>query len=1007
MSDVTNFGTSKKLVLIDGNSLLYRGFFAMRSLTTSSGQPTNAVFSFTMMLLTLLTEQQPDVIIAAWDTSTPTFRHVEFDQYKGQRSAPPPELKEQGPLAREMVVAFNIPMIEAPGFEADDIIGTLARRGRDQGYEVLIVTGDLDALQLVEPGVRVMTTVKGVTDTVYYDDDAVMNRYGLRPDQLADYRGLKGDTSDNIPGVPGVGEKTASDLLQQYGTTENLIEHIGEIKKAKLQASLEASREQIVLSKRLATIVRDVPLPGVDIPALDAAPHVPDWTAVRALFERLEFRALLKRIPSGSAASATRTAPSPQSSEESGPNPATPSVTVREDIDSPEYDPFAADTEETEFVIPMPQAAAIEDFRDVTTAADWEILNDAVAQAGRIGLRLHVNDGILDSRLLGVALATGQGTVFYVPLDLPADPMPAPDVQAATGDADDTAGVARTGLGGLFDEPALPAGTMPGEDDIKAVLPPDLIALLEDPMLFKITHEAKSDIAVLERYGVCLQGIEFDTEIASYLLNAGRRHGYPIDEIAMDYAGRTLNPIDRIDKKERKEMSADSELTHTKEQALKTADALLAVRDVQEPRLAQQQLLSVMNDFELPIAPILAEMELSGLAVDVGVLNRISEEMTTKMRAIETEVFGIAGHEFSISSTKQLQEVLFDELKLPATKKTKTGYSTGADVLEELAPEFPIVSLILQHREYSKLKGTYADAMPLLVRPDTGRIHTSLNQTVAATGRLSSSNPNLQNIPIRTAVGREIRRAFVAPPGMTLISADYSQIELRLFAHMAHDPELVAAFGSGEDIHKYTAGKVYGVPIEDVTSDMRRAAKTVNYAVIYGISEFALGRLLGIPMSAAKELKTSYFARFPGVRQFLDETVAFAREHGYVQTLFGRRRQIPDILSRVFQFRQAAERAAANMPIQGSSADIMKLAMISVYEMMRREKFKARLLLQVHDELLFEVPADEVGPLANRVHECMANAYPLDVALEVEVKSGATWADVTPVEDFDAISVDV
>ena len=742
-------------------------------------------------------------------------------------------------------------------------------------------------------------------------------------------------------------------------------------------------------------------------------PHVPDWAAVRALFERLEFRALLRRIPSERPAAAQSAAAAPLAPERSSQSaPAAdlpPAKFVREDLESADYDPFADDgTVATVPDSPLPPAAVIEEFRDVVTSVDWQEMTESVKRAPRIGLRLHVDDGILDSRIFGVAVAVGRGTVFYVPIGgardvaRPANPEAASEIEAP-GSPSET----RTGLGGLFEEPALAAGALPGERRGKSPLPADLVALLEDPMIFKVTHEAKSDIAVLERYGVSLRGIEFDTEIAAYLLNAGRRSGYPIEEIASDYAGRVLNPITKIDKKERKEMSEESELSHTREQALKTADAILAIRDVQEPRLSGQKLLSVMDDLELPVAPILAEMELAGLAVDVGVLHRISEEMTAKMRIIETEVYAIAGHEFSISSVKQLQEVLFEELKLPATKKTKTGYSTGADVLEELAPEYPIVSLILQHREYSKLKGTYADAMPALVRADTGRIHTSLNQTVAATGRLSSSNPNLQNIPIRTAIGREIRRAFVAPPGMTLISADYSQIELRLFAHMSHDAELVAAFSSGEDIHKYTAGKVYGVPLAEVTSDMRRAAKTVNYAVIYGISEFALGRLLSISMTAAKELKTSYFARFPGVRQFLDDTVAFARENGYVQTLFGRRRYFPDISSRVFQFRQTSERAAANMPIQGSSADIMKIAMISVYEMLRREKSAARLLLQVHDELLFEVPVIEVGPLAVRIHACMANAYPLDVALEVEVKSGATWADVTPVEDFDALSGDL
>ncbi|MES2464809.1 MAG: DNA polymerase I [Armatimonadota bacterium] len=985
--------SAKKLVLIDGNSLLYRGFFAMRALTTSAGQPTNAVFSFTMMLLTLLTEQKPDVILCAWDAPTKTFRHEAFKEYKGTRKATPAELVEQGPIAREMVAAFNIPTVEIPGFEADDAIGTLAGKGRELGYEVLIVTGDLDALQLVEPGVRVMTTVKGVTDTVIYDDAAVEKRYGLRPNQLADYRALKGDTSDNIPGVPGVGEKTATQLLQKYENVENLMHHMDEITPAKLQASLVGGTDQMTLSKKLAVIIRDVPLEGIDLPALDAAPHAPDWGKVRALFERLEFRTMLKRIPSEQAQSEqAQSDPFETAPEES------PSITARSiDIEAEDYDPFA-DTGET---ISAPAATAPEmptDYRDADTPEALAEMEKAARSAHRIGLRLHTNDGILDSDLLGISIAVGDRTVFYRTV---AQKAPAADAPVA----DEKKPASSVGaMPSLFDEPTPEPTAVVGALAENVTIPDTLKSLLEDETVAKVTHEAKGDIAVLARCGVSLRGIRFDTELASYLLNAGRRSGFPLNEIASDYAGREIT---LLDKKERKGMEAEATFAHEKQQALAEADALLAIQAVQEPRLAADGLLPLLETLELPVAPILAEMELAGLYVDVPVLNRIAREMQGKIEVLEKQIFEAAGTEFSIGSPKQLQEVLFDKLKLPASKKTKTGYSTGADVLEELAAEYPIVSLILSHRELSKLKSTYAEAMPALVRPDTHRLHTSLNQTVAATGRLSSSNPNLQNIPVRTAIGREIRRAFIASPGNTLVSADYSQIELRLFAHVSKDPELVAAFGSGEDIHKYTASRIYAVPVDEVTSDMRRASKTVNYAVIYGISEFALGRRLGISMKAAKELKTSYFDRFPGVRRYLDETVAFAKQHGYVQTLFGRRRYIPDINSRVYQFRQAAERAAANMPIQGSSADIMKVAMIHTYEMMKKEKFRAKMLLQVHDELLFEAPEDEVQALAGKVYEAMSGAYPLDVTLDVEVKTGKTWADVTPVEDLSTSLADM
>ena len=956
----TNPSPRKKLVLIDGNSLLYRGFFAMRALTTSAGKPTNAVYSFTMMLLTLLETQKPDLIISAWDRPEPTFRHTEFKGYKGQRAAAPTELIEQGPLARELVQAFRVPMVEAVGFEADDIIGTLARQGRDKGYDVLIVTGDLDALQLVEPGVQVMTTIKGVTDTVIYDEVAVKKRYGLRPNQLADYRALKGDTSDNIPGVPGVGEKTATQLLQQYDTVENLLHKLDEVKQSKLQSALVEGTEQMVLSKRLATIIRDVPLSDFPLPdPSDAPPYQPDYPAVRALFERLEFRTLQRRLPDGGAVTNASTAVRDQG---------------KRNLDSPDYDPFADTGEE---IAPVVVEDFVPDFRDTDTPETLQEMVAAVKKAYRVAIRLcSEGEGLLDANLCGIALGIGNGTVYYVSLDSP-EPVPTTE-SAGPGD-----------LGGLF---ADSAGDAEATKSAKGTIPAELRALLEDETIPKVTHDTKTTIGILERYGVNLTGIVFDTELAAYLLNAGRRASFPLLEIASDYAGRELT---QVDKKERKSMAADAILAHEKQEAMKGADAILAVMKVQEPRLSAEGLTPVLNTLELPVAPVLAEMELAGVAVDVAHFNRLSKELGGKMQELEKQIFEIAGEEFHIASTKQLQTILFDKLKLPTGKKTKTGYSTDADVLEELATDFPIVSLILSHRELSKLKSTYADAMPALVRSD-GRLHTSLNQTVAATGRLSSSNPNLQNIPIRTEIGRDIRRAFVAPPGQTLVSADYSQIELRLYAHVTKDKELIAAFTSGEDIHKYTASKIYGIPVNEVTTDMRRASKTVNYAVIYGISDFALARQLKIPQATAKELKASYFERFPGVKQYIEETIEFARQKGYVQTLYGRKRWIPDINSRFYQFRQAAERAASNMPIQGTSADIMKQAMILVQNMLHKERMRAKMLLQVHDELLFETPPEEIPRLADRVRECMMGARELEVELEVEVKTGDNWADVTP-----------
>ena len=922
----------KKLVLIDGNSLLYRGFFAMRALTTSAGQHTNAIYSFTMMLLTLLDDQKPNVMICAWDKGK-TFRHDEYAEYKGTRKSMPSELSDQVPLSRELVESFNIEQVSAAGYEADDVIGTLATQGAAAGFDVVIVSGDLDALQLVAPHVRVMTTIKGVTDTVIYDEEKVMERYGLRPDQLADYRALKGDASDNIPGVPGIGEKTATTLLQTYGTAEEVLAHADDLKPVRIGQLIKSNADNMKLSKRLAIIVRDVPLPNVDLTALGETGWSANWQVVRDLFERLEFRTLVRRLPK----------------LEAGVD--APPSTNYDHLDADDYDPFAEH---------MGAEPAIAETPRETEPANWQAVEPdvdesldaflaAIKNADRVGLRLDTTDApMMDARLRGAAFATGGGDVWYVPCE----------------------------ENGAFAEPVQ--------------------TLLENPAVRKVCHDQKNDAGVLLRYGVHLRGVVFDTEIGAYLLHAGRRAAFPLTDTAKDYANRELHPLD---KKERKDLEESDIAAHEKSETFAAADALLAVMKVQEPRLSMEGTLRVMETLELPVSPILAMMETTGMVLDSGALARMTGELETKIGELETQIYEIAGETFSITSTKQLQEVLFEKLKVPANKKTKTGYSTGVEALEELAGDFPIVAKVLAHRGLMKLKNTYADAMPKLVREDTHRLHTTLNQALVATGRISSSNPNLQNIPVRTEIGREIRRAFVAPPGQILVSADYSQIELRIFAHVTKDPALVAAFSSGEDIHKYTAGKMYGIPAKDVTSDMRRAAKTVNYAVIYGISEFALAKRLGINYGEAKELKQSYLSRFPGVSEYIDSTVAFAKENGYVQTLFGRRRYIPDINSRVFQFRQASERAAANMPVQGTSADIMKLAMIAVRDTLEKHGFKAKMLLQVHDELLFETSPDEVSALAPAIRTAMTGVYSLDAPLEVEVKTGLTWADVTPVPD--------
>ncbi len=939
---------AKTLVLLDGNSLLFRGFFAVRSLTNSKGLPTNALFGFTQMLLGVTEKHHPDLMFCAWDTHEPTFRHELFTEYKGTRQDTPDDLIQQGPYARRLADVFRAISLEAPGYEADDIIGTLATQGKAAGYDVLIVSGDSDMLQLVQPGIQVLTTIKGITDTVLYDEAAVEARYGLKPLQLTDYRALKGDSSDNIPGVPGIGEKTATTLLQAFPTVEELEARLGEVTPTRIQEKIRENLDKMRLSKYLAVIKKDIPLPeAAALPTPETCPdYSPDYAAIKVFFDELEFRTLARRVEVIS-----------QGSPTSPPRP------------RPAGEPEAEAVAEAKAVLLT--------VTEIETDADVAELLATAKAAGKVGIRLHTDDAsALDAVLYGVAIATGGERVFYWPIARPA-PTRASDE-----------------LGGLFNtNPPLPpviGREGPGEGGETSA--GAALTLFTNPAIGKLTYDGRTDLTVLSRYGISVSSLAFDAELAAYLLFAGQRATYPLRDIAQNLAGRELPPA--LEKKERTTLDSLTVFERDKQLAIASAEAIFALEEALAPRLEKDKLAALLQTLELPLVPVLAEMERTGLLLDTVLLGKLAAEMGSQVTTLEKVIHEEAGVVFAVNSPKQLAEVLFETLKLPSGKKTKTGYSTDADVLEPLALEYPIVASVLQYRELAKLKSTYADALPALVRSD-GRVHTSLNQTVAATGRLSSSNPNLQNIPIRTAIGREIRKAFVAPPGRILLSADYSQIELRIFAHVANDTDMRAAFSSGEDIHKYTASKVYGVAPGDVTSDMRRAAKTVNFAVLYGISDFALARQLKIPQSEAKALKESYFARFPGVKVYLDSTIEFAQKNGYVQTLFGRRRWIPDINNRVFNFRQAAERAAANMPIQGLSADIMKKAMLSVSAMLKQTHLPALLLLQVHDELLFEVDKDTAGELGSQVKACMENAYALSVSLDVEVKTGLSWGETT------------
>jgi DNA polymerase-1 len=888
------------LVLIDGYSLLFRAYLTPGPyLATSGGQPTGAVHGFTNMLLTLLTQEKPDAVYVAWDAPGKTFRDEKFDQYKAHRPEVAQDLRSQFPIARRVVEALGVAAAEAEGFEADDLIGTLATRGAREGWDVVIVTGDSDQLQLVGGGVCVRMTRTGVSNMETFDAERVREKYGVPPERIPDLKALVGDTSDNIPGVPGIGKVTAAKLLQEFGSVEALLERAAELpekgaKEKKVKDALLAGVEQARLSLELATIHCDAPFTG---PIQRYDPTLEIWAGARAVFAELEFKSLASRLPS---------------------EPGAPPPTPPEEA----FDPVVT---------------------VIASAEELDAALEAIAGVDSLALRLDLDGpSPMRARIRGVAFAAGPDRGWYVPIG-----------EAASG-----------AVGGLFDEAEGPF-SVPLEA---------LEDLLEDGNVLKAGYDAKLAQVALTRQGLGVY-FAFDALVAAYVLQPGRS-GYPLGQLAEEHLARRL------------------EGGPTPEGLAREAALLHALWEPMTARIEADGASEVFYSIEIPLIPVLVEMERTGVPVDRVELERLSAEMAVKIEALAARIYELAGEEFSIGSTQQLQRILFEKLQLPTGKKIKTGFSTRADLLESLADQYEIAGKILEYRELTKLKSTYADALPKLINPETGRIHTSLNQTVAATGRLSSSDPNLQNIPIRSEAGRRIRKAFVAPEGQTLLSCDYSQIELRVFAHVTRDPELLRAFGNDEDIHAATAGRVFGVPLDQVTPEMRRQAKTVNFAVIYGQSDFGLASTLKISNAEAKEFIDNYFAQFPGVREYTERTLEQARERGYVETLLGRRRYVPEIASGNFNIRQAAERAAVNMPIQGAAADIMKLAMLGVSRRLASLCYNCTLLLQVHDELVFGVNEDALPEVLPEIIHEMENAYAMDVPLRVDAKAGPNWAEM-------------
>jgi len=920
----------KKLVLIDGHALAYRAFHALPAdMKTSQGELTNAVYGFTSMLLNVLREERPTHIAVTFDKGL-TFRHEMYAEYKAHRAKMPEDMRSQMERVRQVVDTLGMPVFELEGYEADDLLGTLARQAGEQGVSTLIVTGDTDILQLVDEHTRVLTSRWRFSDTVTYDVAGVRQRYGLPPAQLVELKALEGDKSDNIPGVSGVGEKTAVKLLQAYGSLEGIYEHLDQV-QGRFRSQLEAGRDLAFLSRRLATIVRDAPI-QLDLDACRVRSF--EREPVMDLFRELEFRSLLERLPEPVRAQPAGT-PHQLSLFGAGSGPAA----------APGAAPGANDA-----------AAA-----GSRVIADEGALRQLVARLERQpGFALDTETTHTDpmrAELVGLALtgAPGQGT--YIP------------VMAPPGD------------------PQLPLST------VREVVGP----LLSDPRRAKYGHNLKYDQAVLERAGMRLEGLAFDTMVAEWLVNPESKN-LGLKNLAWARLKERMTPISDLIGKGTGRASMDQvPVAQVAPYACADVDMTHRLVAVLEAELQDKHLRSLFAEVEMPLVPVLMAMEMAGVQLDVALLETMSKELAARLGELEAHIQELVGYAFNVNSTQQLSDALFKRLGLPAQglRKTASGhFSTAADVLERLRGKHAVIDLILEQRELAKLKSTYVDALPRLVNSHTGRLHTSYNQTGTVTGRISSSDPNLQNIPVRTEIGRQVRRAFVAAPGCQLVAADYSQVELRIMAHISGDEGLLSAFARGEDIHASTAAAILGVPLAEVTSDMRRLAKTVNFGLSYGQTAYGLAQATGLTQPEAENFIKAYFERFPKVREYIDLTKALATRQGYVETLLGRRRYFPELQpgSQATQnVRQSAERMAINAPIQGTAADIIKIAMIRLHRALQERGLRARMTLQVHDELVLEAPDGEVTAVARLVREVMENAFDLLAPLKADIKVGQNW----------------
>ncbi len=1043
----------KKLVLFDGHAMVHRAFHAVpEDLSTSSGEPVNATFGFTSMLMKALSEERPDYIAMTFDLPSPTFRHLQYTPYKAQRPTMPDTMRPQFGRIREVVQAFGIPIYEKDGFEADDVLGTLSVQAKDLGVDTIIYTGDMDTLQLVNDAVVVKVAKRGISEVTEYNVPEVEARYGFTPKKLPDFKGLVGDKSDNIPGVPGIGEKTASRLIAEYGDLEGILAHTDAL-KPKEQKLLTEWAEQARQSKYLATIVLDVPV-QLDLEA--CRPEHINSERTLAVFRELGFRSLVEKVltvfkqigvstPASldevlppvnesndiseqalssfdkeSQESRTATKPRDPSAfaqdaellyapplgvvpiltPPTPPDGITPDTTAilqprhesansttQENADV-EDDGFAqlslfdiSETQHTEVVrklrLPSPTATPsvpvfLEDNsvqKTSTLIVDNEdalrILVKSIYDAGIVAFDTETtSDNPHHAELVGISCSMAAGEAYYIPV-----------------------GHLRT-----------PDGQEPGTQLPLTIVLDKLRPVLQDASVQKYMHNAKYDMEIFARYHIDLRGLVFDSMVGAYLAEPGRR-GVGLKDQVFQRIGPVMTPItDLIGTGSKMISIAQAPIRKTADYAGADADMTLRLVKPIAADLQRHSLTTLYNNIELPLIPVLMQMERYGIALDADFLRDLAVSLDEQLRTLEQSIYDSVGHSFNINSPKQLGDILFNELKLPSGKKNKTGYSVNVDVIESLQGKHPMIGYLLEYRQLNKLKSTYVDGLLALMDPVTGRVYTSFNQTIASSGRLSSSNPNLQNIPIRTEVGRQIRRAFIADPSYTLLTADYSQFELRILAHITHEPRLVEAFSNDEDIHTITAATLFNVPVEQVTKDQRRLAKTVVYAVLYGQSAFGLSQVTGMNNTESASFIRRYHEIFPNIKGYVDGTLNQARKQGYVNTLYGRKRFFPDMHALSHVERQALEREAVNMPIQGTNADLIKIAMINLHHDLKEKRMKTRMILQVHDELVFEVPVEELERAKVLIKDRMEGVEKLDVPIKVEMKIGKNWYEAEPME---------